>query len=80
MRSKRSTYTFRLACSVEGRLLLWYTLRWITWSGGLIRKKEVSRTNQLQDEAGILRNVWLCEGENVTSDSAVQQPAPPRPL
>ena len=37
-----------------------------TWSGGLSHMKEVSHTTQLQAEAGILRNVWLCEGNNVS--------------
>ena len=40
-------------------------------SGGLSRTKEVSRTTQLQAEAGILVNVWLCEGEDITSTSEV---------
>ena len=42
-----------------------------TWSRVLSRTKEVSHTTQLQAQAGILRNVWLFEGEVVTSNSEV---------
>ena len=34
----------------------------------------------MQAEAGILVNMWLCAGEDVTSDSDIQQSASPRPL
>ena len=33
--------------------------------------EEVSCTTQLQAEGGTLRNVWLCEGEDVISDGEV---------
>ena len=33
--------------------------------------KNIGRTTQLQTEAGILLNVWLCEGEDVNSNSEV---------
>ena len=42
--------------------------------------KEGRRTTQLQAEEGILRNGWLCEGKDVTSDSEVQHPDPSWPL
>ena len=50
------------------------------WSGGLSRTEEIRRTTQLQAEAAILRNVWLCAGKDVTSNSEIVQPASPRPL
>ena len=40
-----------------------------TRSGGLSRIEEVSRATQIQAEVGILGNVWICAGEDVTSDS-----------
>ena len=41
------------------------------WSTGLSHTEDVSHTTQLQDEVGILRNVWLCAGEDVTSYNEV---------
>ena len=35
------------------------------------RTKDIVRTTQLQAEAVILRNVWLCEGTDITSNSEV---------
>ena len=45
----------------------------------LSRTEEVSRTTQIQPEAGILWIVWLFEGVDVTSNSEFQQPTPRRP-
>ena len=56
-----------------------YSAYVISVAEALAAQKEVSHTNPLQAEAGILRNVWLCEGKDVTSDSEAQQPAPPQP-
>ena len=51
-----------------------------TRSGGLSRTEEISRTTQLQAESLILGNMWLCAGDDVTSDSDIQQPDPLQPL
>ena len=60
------------ACLERRRtLILWCTLHKNIWSRGLIHTEEVSRTLQLQAEAGILRNVRLCEDKDVTSNSEV---------
>ena len=45
-------------------------------SGGLSRTEEVSRNTQIQYEAGIPRNVWLCAGKDFNTNSEFQQPAP----
>ena len=49
-------------------------------SGGLSHTEEVSRTNELQVEAVIPGIVWLCVGEDVTSNSEVRQPTDLWPL
>ena len=48
-----------------------YSADGIPRAEALAAKKEVGRTTQLQAEAGILRNVWLCAGEDVASNSEV---------
>ena len=48
-----------------------YSAERIPGAEALDAQKRVSRTTQLQAEAGILGNVWLCAGKDVTSDSEV---------